>query len=126
MENITINGTARIPTVNLNAQTGVLELKGKSILENTSDFYTPIIDWLAEYAKNPQEKTVLNVELEYFNTSSSKCFLSIFKKLEMMVKNNAEVIVNWLYDAEDDDMLEAGENYQSIVNLPFHMIANNN
>lgn len=126
MENITINGTARIPTVNLNAQTGILELKGKSILENTSDFYTPIIDWLIEYAKNPQEKTVLNIKLEYFNTSSSKCFLSIFKKLEMMVKNNTDVIVNWLYDAEDSDMLEAGENYQSIVNLPFHMIENNN
>jgi len=122
MKNIEINGTARIPTVHLNAQTGILELKGKSILENTSDFYAPIFDWLAEYAENPQEKTVLNVELEYFNTSSSKCFLGIFKKLETMVKNNANVIVNWLYEANDDDMLEAGENYQSIVNVPFQVL----
>ncbi|MCL2327900.1 MAG: DUF1987 domain-containing protein [Bacteroidetes bacterium] len=122
MENIEINGTARIPTVHLNAQTGVLLLKGVSILENASDFYTPIIDWLGKYAANPQEKTILNIELEYFNTSSSKCFLGIFKKLETMVKNNANVIVNWLYDANDDDMLEAGENYQSIVNVPFQML----
>ncbi len=125
MENLEISGNANMPTVKLDAQTGVLVLKGKSILENAFEFYTPIVNWLVEYAKNPQAKTVLNVQLEYFNTSSSKWILNMFKKLEAIFKTNADVEIYWYYDAEDSDMFEAGENYQSIVNLPFQMIVNN-
>ena len=125
MENLEISGNSKMPTVKLDAQTGVLVLKGKSILENAFEFYTPIVNWLVEYAKNPQAKTVLNVQLEYFNTSSSKWILNMLKKLEAIFKTNADVEIYWYYDAEDSDMFEAGENYQSIVNLPFQMIVNN-
>lgn len=125
MENLEISGTSKIPTINFNAETGILLLKGKSILDNASDFYRPVINWLSEYTANPQEKTVLNVDLEYFNTSSSKCILHIFRKLETVAQNNIEVIINWWYTAEDADMCEAGENYQSIVNVPFQLIAKN-
>lgn len=126
MENLEINGTSKIPTIHFNAETGILVLKGKSILDKASDFYRPAIDWIVEYSEQAPQKTVLNIDLEYFNTSSSKCILHIFRKLENLAKNNAEVSINWLYDAEDVDMLEAGENYQSIVNLPFNLVARTN
>ncbi|MDD3891237.1 MAG: DUF1987 domain-containing protein [Bacteroidales bacterium] len=119
MELISIEGTPKTPTVSMNPQTGVIEIKGRSIPENSIEFYKPIVDWLEEYSKGTAAKTVVNIHLEYFNTSSSKCILDVFKKLEAL-KNN--VIVNWYYEEDDEDMLEAGEDYESIIKVPFKMI----
>jgi hypothetical protein len=100
-----------------------LELKGRSIPENSIDFYKPLIDWIDQYGRDPQPKTALHVQLEYFNTSSSKCILDVFKKLENIRAAGNEVIVLWHYEPEDEDMLEAGEDYQGIIKVPFRMIA---
>jgi hypothetical protein len=63
----------------------------------------------------------VNIQLEYFNTSSSKCILDVFKKLEAIYKSGNEVVINWFYEEDDEDMLEAGEDYQSIIKIPFKM-----
>jgi hypothetical protein len=122
MELINIDGTPKTPSVTMNPQTGVVEIKGRSIPENSIEFYKPVVDWLEEYAKGPAPKTVVNVQLEYFNTSSSKCILDVFKKLEVIKKDQNEVIINWYYEEDDEDMLEAGEDYESIIKVPFKMI----
>lgn len=122
MELINIEGTPKTPTVNMNPETGVVGIKGRSIPENSIEFYKPIVDWLEEYSKSPQPKTVVNMQLEYFNTSSSKCILDIFKKFENLKKDNKDVVINWYYEEDDEDMLEAGEDYESIIKVPFKMI----
>jgi hypothetical protein len=122
MESISIEGTPKTPTVNFDAATGKIEVKGRSIPENSIEFYRPLVEWLEEYSKNPQELTNVNIQLEYFNTSSSKCILDVFKKLEAIKKAKNEVIINWYYEEDDEDMLEAGEDYESIIRIPFKMI----
>ena len=122
MEPIIIDGTAKTPTVKFDASTGVMEIKGRSIPENSIEFYKPMVDWLDEYLNSSVEKTMVNVQLEYFNTSSSKCILDVFKKLEAINKGGSEVLINWYYEEDDEDMLEAGEDYESIIRVPFKMI----
>ena len=122
MEPIIIEGTQKTPKVKFDAAEGVFEIRGRSIPENSVEFYKPIIDWLENYKKSPLKKTVINVRLEYFNTSSSKCILDLFKKLEAIYKAKNEVSINWYYEEDDEDMLEAGEDYESIIRVPFKMI----
>ncbi|MFW6249373.1 MAG: DUF1987 domain-containing protein [Bacteroidota bacterium] len=123
MEPITIEGTPKTPAVKFDAEQGVIEIKGRSIPENSIEFYKPMVDWLDEYAKNPKNQTTVNVQLEYFNTSSSKCILDVFKKLESIHKTQQnEVLINWYYEEDDEDMLEAGEDYESIIRIPFKMV----
>lgn len=120
MEQLTIEQGNKTPYISFSSENGILELKGKSIPENSIEFYRPVYAWLDEYALNPKSKTSILVQLEYFNTSSSKCLLDIFRKLEPLQKNSkSEVTVTWLYEEEDEDMMEAGEDYQTIVKLPF-------
>ena len=71
MEELKIEGSAKTPTIEFNGS-GELLLKGRSIPENSIEFYKPILDWIENYGGSPQDKTVVNVQLEYFNTSSSK------------------------------------------------------
>ncbi|MEA3316747.1 MAG: DUF1987 domain-containing protein [Bacteroidota bacterium] len=122
MESISIEGTPKTPTIKFDAETGVVEIKGRSIPENSIEFYKPLVEWLEEYIENPKKTTVVNIQLEYFNTSSSKCILDVFKKLEAIKKARNEVIINWYYEEDDEDMLEAGEDYESIIRVPFKMI----
>ena len=122
MNALQLEGTPKTPHVNFDPETGLLELKGRSIPENSIDFYKPLIDWIAKYGRSATPKTALHVQLEYFNTSSSKCILDVFKKLEAIRAAGNEVTVLWHYEADDEDMLEAGEDSAGIINVPFKMI----
>lgn len=122
MDSINIEGTPKTPKVNFDSEKGTLLLKGRSIPENSIEFYRPLVDWLDLYSGSPKGKTVCDIQLEYFNTSSSKCLLDLFKKLEQMNSSGSEIVINWYYEEDDEDMLEAGEDYQSIINVPFKMI----
>jgi len=122
IKNLNLVASPKTPLVNFNCTDGVLELRGRSIPENSIEFYQLLNTWIDNYASNPCEKTLMEVKLEYFNTSSSKCILDIFKKLEKLNGQGTEVSVNWCYEVEDEDMKEAGEDYQAIVRLPFKMI----
>ncbi|TCO05953.1 DUF1987 domain-containing protein [Natronoflexus pectinivorans] len=122
METIIREGSPKTPYVRLDGEKGLIEIKGRSIPENSVEFYKPLIDWLDSYGNQPFDSTSVNVQLEYFNTSSSKCILDIFKKLELIYKKGSKVHINWYYEEDDEDMFEAGEDYQSIINIPFTMI----
>ena len=122
MESIKIDGTPKTPTVNFYIESGLLELIGRSIPENSIEFYKPVLEGLDQYSGSPKEKTKVNIKLQYFNTSSSKCILDVLKKLEGIHKSGSEVIINWHFEEDDEDMEEAGEDYQAIIQVPFNMI----
>ena len=122
MESIKIDGTPKTPTVNFDIESGLLELIGRSIPENSIEFYKPVLEGLDQYSGSPKEKTKVNIKLEYFNTSSSKCILDVLKKLEGIHKSGSEVIINWHFEEVDEEMEEAGEDYQAIIQVPFNMI----
>lgn len=111
MESLTLEGTKYTPEINLNADTGNISMVGKSYPENTFEFYQPVIDWMNEYFDgNAKEKTIVNMEIIYFNSSSSKLFFEFFDILDE-VKDNHELEINWIYDEENESALEAGEDF---------------
>ena len=121
MSNLIINDSIKTPTVVFDI-TGILEIKGKSIPENSLEFYRPVFEWLDIYSQSPAPKTELKISLEYFNTSSSKCLLDILRRLETInLSGKSAVKVLWFYDADDEDMMEAGEDYQALVKIPFEL-----
>ena len=123
MEKLILEGSPKTPTVNFDHEAGLIELKGRSIPENSIEFYKPLYEWIENYGSCAQANTTVNIVLEYFNTSSSKCILDFFKKLEALnASGSTAVSVNWHYEEDDEDMQEAGEDYEAIINLPMKMI----
>ncbi len=125
MRIIKIEGTDDTPQVTLDAnpENPFMEISGRSLPEDVVAFYDPILEWLDEYAENPLEKTVLNIKLEYFNTASSKLLLDILLKLEDLSEADNDVLVRWHYPDDDEDMEEAGEEYEDIVEVPFEQVS---
>ena len=122
MADLKLEGSPKTPTIEFNSRSGYLLIKGRSIPENSIEFYKSLIEALEAYNDNPQPHSKVDIQLEYFNTSSSKCILDVFKRLEKINAGDSEVVINWHYEEDDEDMLEAGEDYQTIINIPFKMI----
>lgn len=123
MQVIKIKGTDDTPSVHLDAENSILEISGRSLPEDVAAFYEPILDWLDDYAENPNSKTVFDFKLVYFNTASSKLLLDILLKLEDLADEGHDVLVRWHYPEDDEDMEEAGEEYADIVDVPFEQVA---
>ena len=109
MENLVIEETKYTPTINLDAS-GTVSIVGKSYPENTFEFYAPVMEWLGTYFEEGNKKLTLNMEITYFNSSSSKLFFDMFDLLDE--NNSDELVINWIYDEENESALEAGEDFK--------------
>jgi len=109
MKNLIIEETKYTPKIELDVN-GTISLIGKSYPENTFEFYAPVMEWIEKYFENAQEKTVVNLEIIYFNSSSSKLFFDLFDLLEEESSSNS-IEINWIYDEENESALEAGEDF---------------
>jgi hypothetical protein len=105
-----------------NPDTKTISLKGKSIPENHASFFEPILTWLDGFISHPPSHTQVVIKLDYFNTSSSKYLLKIFKKFEAIPERGAKVMIHWIYEQDDWDMRDCGLDYKEIVKIPFKLI----
>lgn len=123
MEKIEVEATSKSPYLLLDPKTKTIKIKGRSIPENSVQFYTPVLNvldkWIQEKTK---DQVTVSIQLEYFNTSSSKCVLDILKKLQELYKNGTPIDVTWIYEKDDEDIMEAGQDYQTIVGIPIKML----
>jgi len=123
MDPIKIQGTDDTPKVILDPSSGIFEISGRSLPEDVTSFYEPLMKWLNEYKLSPNGETVFSFKLVYFNTASSKALLDILMKLEELHEAGNKVLIKWFYPEDDEDMQEAGEEYAEIVDVPFEQIS---
>lgn len=116
-----IKATDDTPEVLLDASSGIFSIKKRSLPENAMEFYAPILEWLQKYALNPQPITILNVELEYFNTASSKQLVKVLFTLEH-IGRKSDITVRWYYNPIDKDMQMIGRRFNRLINLNFEFI----
>jgi hypothetical protein len=122
MEPLIIDSTNLTPEIKFDAAKGIFEMKGRSIPENSLEFYQPVYEWLDSYLDSPNDKTILKVQFDYFNTSSSKCILDILKRIDKLEDMDKDILIKWYYDENDEDMMEAGEDYSDLLESPFELI----
>jgi hypothetical protein len=113
MENLEITATKYTPQINFDAGTNILEIKGETYPENTAEFYAPVFTWLDEYIAQLQDhEVILNLEITYFNSSSSKVLMDLFDRFEDAHRNGKKITLNWIYDKDNESVLEYGEEFQ--------------
>lgn len=137
MEQIYIKPTEHTPRIVLSAENiyeGIsIEISGESVPEDSKKFYTPVFDWLNDlsayigkdsYATGKGINITLNFRMEYFNSSSAKVFIMIMENC-FEIKNKfpeLKIVINWMYN--DEDVMEAGEEFKSLVSVPFNILRN--
>lgn len=123
LKDIEIEATKSTPLISLKTN-GKIDIIGKSYPENTFEFYQPLIKWIDEYFQSePEQKTEINIDISYFNSSSSKLFFDFFDILDINSKK-FQIEINWLYDKDNETALEMGEDFKDdFDNLNINIIS---
>lgn len=130
MEKLVIEPTFNSPSVILDPESNQFNFSGESRPENVRKFYLPILEWLDSFAKEQSEmgssasssSLQVRFNFEYFNSTSAKYILDIFKALNVLNDLGIEILVKWLYEEDDEDMLEVGEEMSRMSKLEFEYI----
>jgi hypothetical protein len=125
MTHLNITATSQSPAVYFDETLRTLNITGECYPENITKFSSPIFQWLDEYLTSLQKQTfTLNIELVYFNSSSSKMLLDLFDRLqEEVINKQKNIIVNWIYDVENESAFEHGEEFkEDLTHLIFNLL----
>ena len=101
---------------------GIIEIKGRSIIENPEVFYAPLKEWMEEYFQHTHSFTEVNIQIEYSNSNSNKYLFKLLSILEQAYNYGCDLKINWYYESDDDTLRELGLDYQSIIDVPFELI----
>jgi len=121
MKELKITPTKTSPEIILSPE-GSIRIKGRSIHENVNEFFAPVEKWVAEYLRIPADITCVDMILEYFNSASAKAFIHLLEQIKHVSLKNKKYVINWYYDDGDEDILERGEYFSSILDTPFNFI----
>lgn len=123
MEALSIEATAKTPAVRFEPTKGELEVSGCSIHENADGFYSPLWERVDAYCAAPAARTTVRVKLDYFNSSSAKYLLDIFKRLDdLHAAGGSKVTLEWYFEEGDLDMQEAGNDYKGLLDMPVKVV----
>jgi len=130
MEKFIIEPTANSPRIVLDPDKRTFEFSGESRPENVRKFYLPVLEWLEAYTgalealQDDQRKFDLQCQFnfEYFNSTSAKYILDIFKSLNTINALGVGLDIKWLYEEDDEDMLEVGQEMSRMSKLSFEYI----
>lgn len=110
--------TIHTPLVVASVEEGIISIKGKIIPENPDEFFNQLeIVTQKCLTEKKTEFLNINLQLDYFNTPSSKMLARYFKSI-LAEKPQ----INWHFESGDDSIKEAGEDYSSMLKFPFNFV----
>lgn len=113
MDNLIIEKTISTPAINFDYNMKKLRISGESFPENSAKFYEPVMNWIKEYLNQiREEETKVEFEIIYFNSSTSKIFMTIFSLLDREVARDKNITVDWIVSEDNDIAIECGEEFK--------------
>jgi len=111
------------PEIIFDKENQKFEITGKSLPEDVNEFYDPVLDWIREYAKNPNKETVITFNLEYYNSASVRKIVDIMTLFESIQKAGNKVKIIWMFEESDEMMGENGEDFDETIDVEFEIIS---
>jgi hypothetical protein len=122
MEKLIIEPTVNSPGIFLDPGANHFEFSGESRPENVRNFFMPVLEWLEKFAASKPGSCSFSFDFEYFNSTSAKYILDIFKILHGIQEAGSALDVKWHYEADDEDMYEVGQEMSRMSGIPFDFV----
>ena len=120
--NYFVEETFKTPRIKGDISAGVVEIVGKSLPEDAKSFYRPFREWFQKFYTSDIENIRAIIQLEYYNTATSKVLINILLKLNEL-KEHKNVTIEWRYDEDDLEMEETGMDFKNLIGDIFIMNA---
>lgn len=99
-------------------ESGQITIVGRSIPEDSFEFYDPVLEACRKYIENPARHTSVSIHLEYVNSGSKKYLTNILTVLESSYLDGNGYEIEWKYDSDDEAMLDLGNDLKGIIKIP--------
>ncbi len=116
LKNLVIEKTAKTPRIELVHGSGEISFSGKSLPENATRIYEPVLNWVNEYIVMPRPVTNLRLNMEYYNTSSMLWISKIIKSLSRINNPDYRLMVHIYIPLEEYDDLRDSEDMRDSFN----------
>ena len=125
MNSLKIESTTFTPEISFDVENNKLSFLKVSKPANAITFYKPVFDFIESFEKvrvksKIAKELVVDFKFDYFNTATAKVIYELLKKFKHIQEQGVDVIINWYYHPEDDDLLEEGEIMSEALDLNFN------
>jgi hypothetical protein len=127
MNSLKIESTTFTPEISFDIENNTLSFLKVSKPANAFTFYKPVFEFIDNF-ENTKVKSkiakelVIDFKFDYFNTATAKVIYELLNKFSKIKKQGVNVIINWYFHPEDDDLLEEGQIMSEAVNLDFNFL----
>ena len=104
---------------------GMIKIIGRGLYVNKTIVTEQILNWIDEYISNPAKDTYVIIAFEYLNSFSTMIIVSMLRKLRQVILNSGNLVIQWYYEEDDEDILERGEYISSTLDIPITFILTN-
>jgi hypothetical protein len=115
-----IEETKNTPFISI--EKGKIRIKGRSIPEDSFEFYEPVLNACNEYVQNPPQNTEISIHLDYVNSGSKKFLTNILSLFEGSYLQGNNYKIQWYYDIDDESMHDLGNDLKAIIKIPFRIV----
>jgi hypothetical protein len=127
MNSLKIEGTTFTPEINFDIDNNTLSFLKVSKPANAIEFYQPVFEFLDNFEKEKVkakvvQELIIDFKFDYFNTATAKILYDLLAKFKRIKKQGVDIIINWFYYEEDEDLLEEGQIMAEAVGLDFNFI----
>ena len=116
-----IQATTKTPEISMSA-TGIFRISGRCIPYEPDEFFEPLFGWAEEYCREPAEETVIEASIEYINGTNHGKLYRLLTKLKEATSSGRKMVINFTYEADDDQMRDLGLYWAEILKVPVNMI----
>ncbi len=122
MSELILQASSNTPKVVFALKNEIQSVVGLSTPIDSFEFYRPLIKWIEDYQNQMSSKTVFRFELNYFNSSSMKALLWLIQAIANGISQGKDWTIEWVVTEEDEFMEEAGESFQSLIDVPISIV----
>ena len=122
LERLELEKTEDKPWVILDREQNVFEIGGRSLPENSDEFYAPVKEWLLKYSSAPNDTTPFVCRFDYFNSSSARRIIEIFLLLKKIQESEKEVKISWFCEKDDLMLKKRGNEMLSALDIPYEIL----
>ncbi|MCO6501253.1 MAG: SiaC family regulatory phosphoprotein [Vicingus serpentipes] len=123
MKKIEIAGTYSSPKIVIDSSTGIIKICGRSTMIKPQEFYPYVIEYIENYCNQPHTKSLLIIDLEHFNSLSSRYLLMIIELISKIeYKKGHHVKINWYFESDDIGIKENIKLFSKVIQFKINAI----